>query len=82
MALDCGYRIDVIVEQLVVVELKAIEKILPIHEAQLMTYLRLSRLPVGLILNFNVLRMADGIFRRALTRNSSPRSSAVNEVIQ
>jgi len=63
--LDCGFRIDLLIEDQVLVELKAVEKILPIHEAQLMTYLRLSHKPVGLLINFNVLRLRDGILRRA-----------------
>ena len=63
--LDCGFRIDLLIEDQVIVELKAVEKILPIHEAQLMTYLRLSRKPVGLLINFNALRLRDGILRRA-----------------
>jgi len=63
--LDCGFRIDLLIEDQVLVELKAVEKILPIHEAQLMTYLRLSHKPVGLLINFNALRLKDGILRRA-----------------
>jgi GxxExxY protein len=61
--LDCGYRLDVLVEDKVIVELKAVEKIEPIHTAQLLTYLRLSNLEVGLIMNFNSSRMRDGIVR-------------------
>ena len=76
ITLDCGYRLDLVVERQVILELKAVEKVLPIHEAQLMTYLRLARLPVGLILNFNVMRMTDGIVRRALTKSPPPRPSA------
>jgi GxxExxY protein len=64
--LDCGYRIDFIVEEKVVVELKAVEEILPVHEAQLLTYLRLSGLRVGLLINFNVPLLKDGIRRRVL----------------
>jgi GxxExxY protein len=63
--LDCGFRIDLLVEDQVIVELKAVEKVLPIHEAQLMTYLRLAHKPVGLLINFNALRLRDGILRRA-----------------
>ena len=50
--LDCGYRMDVIVDNKVILELKCVEKILPVHEAQLLTYLKLSQLKVGLIINF------------------------------
>ena len=64
--LDCGYRIDFIVEEKVVVELKAVEGLLPVHQAQLLTYLRLSALRVGLLINFNVPVLKDGIRRRVL----------------
>jgi GxxExxY protein len=61
--LDCGYRLDIIVEEAVIIELKSCEKIEPIHKAQLLTYLKLSGLNLGLILNFNVSLMRDGIVR-------------------
>jgi GxxExxY protein len=61
--LDCGYRLDVVVEKKVIIELKSCEKIEPIHKAQLLTYLKLSGLNLGLILNFNVSLMRDGIVR-------------------
>ena len=64
--LDCGYRPDVIVEEKVVLEVKAIEAVAPVHEAQLLTYLRLSGCRVGFVLNFYVAMMKEGIFRRAL----------------
>jgi GxxExxY protein len=64
--LDCGYRIDLLVENKVAVELKSVEKILPIHQAQLLTYLRLSRMRVGLLINFNVRVLRDGVLRRIL----------------
>jgi GxxExxY protein len=64
--LDCGYRIDFVVEEKVVLELKAVETILPVHQAQLLTYLRLSGLRVGLLINFNVPVLKDGIRRRVL----------------
>ena len=64
--LDVGYRIDLLVEDKVIVELKAVEKVLPIHEAQLLTYLRLLRKPVGLLSNFCVPVLKDGIIRRVL----------------
>lgn len=63
VAIDAGYRIDLLVEDAVVIELKAVEKIIPIHEAQLLTYLKLSGKKLGLLLNFNVLHMKDGINR-------------------
>lgn len=64
--LDCGYRIDVLVDNKIILELKSVETILPIHEAQLMTYLRLSGFKLGLLMNFNVGLMKDGIRRLAL----------------
>jgi GxxExxY protein len=62
--LDCGYRMDVVVEDAVVLELKGIDLLLPIHEAQLLTYLRLSSKRVGLLINFSVPALKDGIVRR------------------
>ena len=64
--LDCGYRIDVAVENKVIVELKCVDTVTAVHEAQLLTYLRLSSLKVGLILNFYVAAMKDGIRRLVL----------------
>ena len=61
--LDCGYRLDVVVEQAIIIELKACKEIEPIHKAQLLTYLKLSKLSLGLLLNFNVPLMRDGIVR-------------------
>ncbi|MEW6542165.1 MAG: GxxExxY protein [Nitrospirota bacterium] len=64
--LDCGYRLDLLVENAVVVEIKAIESIEPIHEAQLLTYLKLGGWKLGLLINFNVPVLKDGIRRRIL----------------
>jgi GxxExxY protein len=61
---ETGFRLDVLVDEVVIVELKACEKLLPIHEAQLFTHLRLSGKRVGLVINFNSLRLTDGIKRR------------------
>ena len=61
--LDCGYRLDVVVEDAIILELKSCEKIEPIHKAQLLTYLKLSGLKLGLLLNFNVTLMREGIMR-------------------
>jgi GxxExxY protein len=66
MRLDCGYRMDMVVNGNVALELKSIEKILPIHHSQLMTYLRLSGLRVGLLINFNVEVLRKGIIRRII----------------
>jgi GxxExxY protein len=64
--LDCGYKIDLIVNDEVVVELKSVERILPVHEAQLLTYLKLSGKNVGLLVNFNSSLLTQGIIRRVL----------------
>jgi GxxExxY protein len=64
--LDCGYRIDMLVDSEVVLELKAIEQVLPVHEAQLLTYLRATGKKVGLLINFNVPNLRGGIIRRVL----------------
>ncbi|MFH0937910.1 MAG: GxxExxY protein [Planctomycetota bacterium] len=61
--IDLGYRIDLLVEGAVIVELKAVEKLAPIHEAQLLSYLKLSSKKLGLLINFNVLHLKDGIKR-------------------
>jgi GxxExxY protein len=63
--LDVGYRIDILVEDSVIIELKAVEKVIALHEAQLISYLKLSGKKVGLLLNFNVTRLKDGITRLA-----------------
>ena len=64
--LEAGYRLDILVAGLVVVEVKAIEKLAPIHEAQLLTYLRLGGWRVGLLINFNSVLLKDGIRRKVL----------------
>lgn len=64
--LDNGYRIDILVENQIVVELKSVEELLPIHTAQLLTYLRLSERPLGLLINFNVINLQKGIRRYIL----------------
>jgi GxxExxY protein len=63
LTLDVGYRLDMVVNGLAVVELKAAEKLQPIHSAQLISYLRLRGYPLGYLLNFNVMHMGDGIRR-------------------
>lgn len=64
--LDSGYRLDLLVADTVVVEIKTVDRVLPIHEAQLLTYLRLGGWHLGLLLNFNVPVLKDGIRRRVL----------------
>ena len=61
--LDCGYRLDIVIENQIIVELKACDRIESIHKAQLLTYLKLSSLKLGLLLNFNTEVMKDGIVR-------------------
>jgi GxxExxY protein len=64
--LDCGYRMDIVVQDHVIVELKTVERMLPIHEAQMLTYLKLSGIGIGLLLNFNTAVLKDGIRRMLL----------------
>jgi len=64
--LDCGYRMDLLVGELVVVEIKAVEQLIPVHDSQLLTYLRVGGWKVGLLINFNVVLLKDGIRRRIL----------------
>ena len=64
--LDCGYRIDILVEDTVVVELKSIDELNPVHEAQILTYLKFSRKKIGLLMNFNVTLFKNGLKRYIL----------------
>src|SRR5581483_7531559 len=64
LAIDAGYRLDLLIEGRVVIELKAVDQLQPIHEAQLLTYLKLSGCTLGLLINFNVKILKDGIKRR------------------
>jgi GxxExxY protein len=64
--IDCGYRLDVLVEDELILELKAVEEILGIHEAQILTYLKLAKLKTGLLINFNVVALKQGIKRFVL----------------
>lgn len=66
LSLDCGYRLDLLVADTVVVEIKAVERLLPIHEAQLLTYLKLGGWKVGLLINFNVPVLKKGVRRLVL----------------
>ena len=66
LRLDCGYRVDLIVAEAVVVELKTVDRLAPVHDAQLLTYLRLGGWKVGLLINFNVALLRNGIHRRVL----------------
>ena len=66
VTLDCGYRLDVVVAKMLILELKACERLEPIHEAQLLTYLKLTGIKIGLLINFNVPVLKQGIKRLAL----------------
>lgn len=67
ITLECGYRLDLVVENRLIIEVKSVEALAPIHDAQLITNLRLTGIPVGLIINFNVPRLIDGVRRRIIT---------------
>ena len=66
LKLECGYRVDMLVADTVVVEVKAVERMVPVHEAQLLTYLRLGGWKIGLLINFNVPVLREGIIRRVM----------------
>lgn len=61
--IDCGYRIDLLVENRVIVELKAVQEVINVHQAQILSYLKMSGLKTGLLINFNSPRLVDGVFR-------------------
>lgn len=61
--LDCGYRVDLLVDNRLIIELKSVEKVSPIHKAQILTYMKLASIPTGLLINFNVKRLVDGVER-------------------
>ncbi|MBI3112097.1 MAG: GxxExxY protein [Ignavibacteriales bacterium] len=75
--LDCGYRLDVVVERKVVLEIKSVESLFPIHQAQLLTYLRLSGISVGLLINFNVPVLKHGL-KRLVNNFEQPSVSSVS----
>ena len=87
VTVEAGYRIDFLVENCVVVELKAVEKLLPLHVAQLLTYLKLSERPVGLLINFNVPHLRQGIRRvvngyRSGNEKDLPTVSSASSVVE
>jgi GxxExxY protein len=77
VSLDCGYRLDLLVADAVAVEVKALTALLPIHQAQLLTYLKLANLPVGLVINFNVDQLIKGVKRVINPRWSQGKTAAV-----
>ena len=68
IALDASYRLDLLVEDLVVVEVKSVERLLPVHQAQVLTYMRLTGFPAGLLINFNAPKLIDGVRRLVNSR--------------
>ncbi len=66
ITLNCGYRVDILVEDVLVIELKSVEEITAVHEAQLLTYMKLSQVQIGLLINFNVRLLRNGIRRFVL----------------
>ena len=66
LRLDCGYRVDLLVEKQLIIELKMVDKLLPIHEAQILTYMKLAKISIGLLINFNEELLKDGIKRFVL----------------
>jgi GxxExxY protein len=79
--LDCGYRLDLLVEDRVVVEIKSVETLAPIHTAQLLSYLRLAGCRIGLLINFNVLSLKNGI-RRVVNDTPKNSVSSVSSVVK
>jgi|SRR5215467_6332045 len=79
LALESGYRLDLLVENRVVIELKCVDALLPIHKAQLLTYLQLANKPLGLLLNFNVVHMREGIKRVINNRYVSAAAATYGE---
>lgn len=78
--IDCGYRLDLLVEGQVIVEVKAVDKLAPIHDAQVITYLRLSGMKVGLLVNFNVPLLKDGL-RRLVNDYPETLASSANSAV-
>jgi len=79
LQLDAVYKVDLLVEDLVIVEVKCVEAVAPVHKAQLLTYLRLMNKPAGLLINFNVPRLMDGV-KRMLNTYEPPRRSTEKTV--
>lgn len=78
VTIDCGYRIDLMVEKSILIEVKAVETLTPIHEAQLLTYLKLSHLTLGLLINFHTLHLRRGI-KRLVHHFKEPQSFSTPE---
>jgi GxxExxY protein len=76
VAIDCAYRLDLVVDRRVLVEVKAVERLLPVHQAQILSYLRLSDLPLGLLINFHGLTLKEGVRRFRSDHSVSPLMAA------
>ena len=79
LKLEAHYRIDLIVEDLVVVEVKSVSLLTPVFDAQIVTYLQLTNCPVGLLINFNVPRLKDGVRRKLNPRTSAEKTTWIRE---
>jgi GxxExxY protein len=66
VSLECGYRLDIVVDEQLIIEVKSVDRLMPIHDAQMLTYLRLSGLRLGLLMNFNSLLLKEGLRRLVL----------------
>jgi GxxExxY protein len=77
--LEYRYRVDLVVEDQVVVEIKAVEMLLPVHQSQVLTYLALTGCPAGLLINFNVAKLTDGVKRLVRPRMASRAEGATHE---
>jgi GxxExxY protein len=80
LRLDLGFRLDILVENVIVVEIKAVDAISPIHQAQLLTYLKLSQKHIGLLINFNVVHLRDGIRRMVSGKSPSDLANGLSSV--
>lgn len=80
--LDCGYRLDLLIDDLVIVEIKSVDRLLPIHQAQMISYLKLADKKLGLLINFNVKYLHDGIQRVVNKFPDSPRSLRPQRLIR
>jgi GxxExxY protein len=76
--LDCGYRLDLVVEDALIVEIKCVDRLLPIHKAQVLTYLRLTKLQAGLLVNFHETVLKNGLRRLVLSHDFAPSRLPVN----
>ncbi len=79
LRIDVGYRLDLVVEQAILIEVKSVEALLPVHQAQLLTYMKLAGVSLGFLINFNVMMLRHGLKRVVLNHPSRPRRRLANE---